>query len=74
MPRYVIEVGEEIDECWQCPCLFLGSAIKRCMMAKKPFEPYGDVYRFGRDMGFDEGRSSRPLWCPLKKLDDSSLE
>ena len=69
MPRYVIETDETIDECWKCPCLFVSDNIKRCLMAKSTIDPYGKVCRYGRDMGFDDGRDSRPSWCPLQPLE-----
>lgn len=62
MPRYVIEMDEPIEQCWQCPCYSDGIADK-CQLAKR-YHPNADE--------LDYSIRPRPEWCPLQLLDDSS--
>lgn len=67
MPRYVIEVGEPIEQCWQCPCYYEteGMGVDSCQVLNRPHPNVDEL---------DNSIRPRPSWCPLQPLDDSSLE
>jgi len=60
MPRYVIEMDEPIEQCWQCPCYSEGTFVDECQLAER-YHPNADE--------LDNSIRPRPEWCPLKPLD-----
>lgn len=67
MPRYVIESNWPIEKCKDCPIVGVSHGFNMCMFQS-------ELNPFGRILKPDEGVDSRPSWCPLRPLDDASLE
>lgn len=70
MPRYVIEMDEP-KTCGSCPLLAFGSIVEYCTIAKREDGQYGRLVESNPE---SEVTWPRPSWCPLRRLDDSSLE
>ena len=58
MPKYMIEVDEEIERCWNCPCCADQQGWEVCRLNDDEI------------LGYKELEDNKPDWCPLRKVDD----